>query len=49
MFRLIKKVFVVAVTFFGCNVFNVNPLKYVSINNAECKISPQIINNSNEQ
>ena len=41
-------------TFFGCNVLNVNPLnvnplKCVSINNQECKIRPQTINaNSNE-
>ena len=49
MFRLIKKLFVVAVTFFVCNVFSVNPLKYVSMNNPECKISPKIMNNSNEQ
>ena len=27
MFRLFKKVFVVAITFFDCNVLNVNPLK----------------------
>ena len=36
--------FVVAITFFGCNV-----LKCVSMNNQECKVRPEIINiNSNE-
>ena len=49
MFRFIKKVFVVAMTFFSYNVLNVNPLKCVSLNNQECKIRPEIINvNSNE-
>ena len=36
-------------TFFGCNVLSVNPLKYVSMNNQECRVRPEIINvNSNE-
>ena len=49
MFRFIKKVFVVAMTFFGRNVLTVNILKCVSMNNQECKIRPQIINiNSDE-
>ena len=35
--------------FFDCNVSNVNPLKFVSIRNQECRIRPEIINiNSNE-
>ena len=34
---------------FGCNRVRVNPLKFVSINNQECKVRPEIINiNSNE-
>ena len=33
MSRFIKKVFVVAMVFFGCNVLNVDPLKRVSLNN----------------
>ena len=40
MFKFIKKVFVVEMTFFGCNVLNVNSLKCVSMNNQECKIRP---------
>ena len=35
--------------FFGCNVLNVNSLKYVSINNQECRARPETINiNSNK-
>ena len=49
MFGFIKKVLVVAMTFFSCNALNVNVLERVSMNNQECKIRPQIINvNSNE-
>ena len=49
MFGFIKKCFFTTMTFFGCNVLNVNPLKCVSINNQKCKIRLQIINtNSNE-
>ena len=44
MFGFIKKVFVVATTFFSCNT-----LKCISMNNQECKIRPKIIDiNSNE-
>ena len=49
MFRFIKTIFFTAMTFFSCNVLNVNSLKCVSMSNQECKIRPQIINvNSNE-
>ena len=49
MFGSIKKVFVVAMTFFGCSLLNVNPLKCVSMSNQECKIRPKIISvNSSE-
>ena len=48
--RFIKKVFVVAMTFFGCNVLNINPLKCVSMNNKKYETRPQIINiNINER
>ena len=44
MFRFIKKVLVVAMSFFSCNALNC-----VSMNNQECKVSPEIINiNSKE-
>ena len=38
MFGFVKKMFVVAMSFFSCNA-----LKLVSINNQECKIRPEII------
>ena len=38
MFRFIKNVFFVAMTFFSYNVLNVNSLECVSMNNQECKI-----------
>ena len=49
MFEFVRKYFFIVVTLFGCNVLNVSSLKYVLMNNQECKIRPQIINiNSNE-
>ena len=37
------------ITFFGCNVLNVNPLKYLSINTEVCRARPEAISfNSNE-
>ena len=49
MLRYIKKCFFTAIKFFSFNVLNVNSLKCVSINNQECKITPEIINlNTNE-
>ena len=44
MFRFIKQVFVVVMSFFVCNA-----LTCVSMNDQECKVRPEIINiNSNE-
>ena len=44
MFRFVRQTFVSAMSFFSCN-----ELKWVSMNNQECKITPQIIIiNSNE-
>ena len=49
MLGFIKKVFVVAITFFSFNSLNVNSLECVSINNQECKTRTKIINiNDNE-
>ena len=49
MFRFIKKCLFTAITFFSCNVLNVNSLGRVSMNNQECKIGTEIINvNTNE-
>ena len=49
MFRFVKRIFVSAIMFFGCNLSSVNSLKCVSINNQECKVRPEILNvNSKE-
>ena len=49
MFGFVKQIFVSAMTFFSYIVLNVNSLKFVSINNQECKVRPEIINiNSHE-
>ena len=44
IFEFIKKCFFTAMTFFSCNVFNVNSLECVSMNNQECKMRPEILN-----
>ena len=49
MFEFIKQIFISAMIFFGCNLSNVNPLKYVSMSNQECKIRPQIVNVSSDE
>ena len=49
MFRFIKQVFVVAMTFFSFNVFNVNPLECVSVNNQECKTRTKTISINNNE
>ena len=46
MFWVIKKIFVVAMTFL---VSSVNSLEYVSMKNQECKIRSEIINTNNNQ
>ena len=45
MFGFIKKVFVVAMTFFSFNVFSVNSLECISVQNQKCKVREVIINN----
>ena len=44
MFGFIKKVFIVAMTFFSFNVLSGNSLECVSMKNQECKIREEIIN-----
>ena len=49
MFRFVKQIFVSAIMFFGCNLSSVNPLKYVSIKDQECKVRSEIVSvNSKE-
>ena len=48
MFKFIKQIFVSKLMFFG-SLSIVNLLEYVSMNNQECKVRPEIVNvNSNE-
>ena len=47
MIGFIKKVFVVAMTFFSFNVLIVNSLECISMKNQECKVREAIINNEN--
>ena len=49
MFGFVKQIFVSAIMFFGCNLFSVNPLECVPINNQECKVRPKIINVSSNE
>ena len=49
MFGFIKKVFVVAMTFFSYNVLNVNSLECVSMNNQDCKTRTKIISTNNNE
>ena len=49
MFGFIKKCFFTTTMFFGSNLSNANLLKYISMNNQECKVRPEIVNvNSDE-
>ena len=49
MFGFVKRIFVSAMMFFGCNLSSVNPLECVSMNNQEWKVRPEIVNvNSDE-
>ena len=49
MFGFVKRIFLSAMMFFGCNLLSVNPLECISINNQECKVRRKIINiNSDE-
>ena len=45
MFGFIKKVFVVAVTFFSFNTLNVNSVECISMNNQECKMIKSTVMN----
>ena len=44
MFGFVKKVFVSAIMFFGCNLSNVNSLTFVLMSNQESEINPEIVN-----
>ena len=41
MFGFVKQIFISPMMVFSCKVLKVNPLKFVSMNNQGCKITPQ--------
>ena len=48
MFKFIKQIFISTMMLFG-SLSSVNSLEWVSMNNQECKVRPEIVNiNSNE-
>ena len=49
MFRFVKRMFISVIMFFGCNLFSVNSLECVLINNQECKVRPEIVNVNNNE
>ena len=49
MFGFMKRIFISAMMYFGCNLSSLNSLECVSISNQECKVRPGIVNvNSNK-
>ena len=49
MFGFMKRIVVSTMMLFGCNLSSINPLEFVSMNNQECKVGPEIDNvNSKE-
>ena len=44
MFGFVKKVFLVAMTFFSFNLLIVNSLECISMKNQECKVREEVIN-----
>ena len=44
MFGFVKRIFVSIMMLFGCNLSSVNLLEYVSMNNRESKVRPEIAN-----
>ena len=49
MFGFVRIIFFTAMKAFSSNVLNVNPLKYVSMNNQELKIRPKLIDINNNE
>ena len=45
----VKLVFISVVLFFGCSLSSVNSWKYISKNNQECKVRPEILNVISEE
>ena len=48
MFGFVKQICISAMMLFGCSLPSVHSLKYISMNNQECKAIPQIVNINSE-
>ena len=48
MFKFIKQIFVLTLMLFG-NLSSVDSLECVSMNNQECKVTPEIVNINNNE
>ena len=48
MFEFVKQIFISEIMFFGCNLSNLNSLKYISMSMQKYKVRPKNINNSDE-
>ena len=49
MFGFVKQIFISAMMFFVCNLWRVNSLRWISMNDQECKVRPQIVNVNSEE
>ena len=49
MFGFVKQIFISAMTSFVCNLWSVNSLRWISMNDQECKVRPQIVNVNSEE
>ena len=47
MLRFIKQIFISAMMFFS-SLLSVKTLEFISINNEECKVRPEIVNISSD-
>ena len=47
MFEFVKQIFISEIMFFGCNLSNLNSLKYISMSMQKYKVRPEN-NNSDE-
>ena len=44
MFEFVKQIFISEIMFFGCNLSNLNSLKYISMSMQKYKVRPENIN-----
>ena len=49
MFGFVKRIFFSEMMFFYCNLSSVNPLECLSMNNQECKVRPEVVNDNSKE